>query len=165
MRPSALLLAGLAASAITASSIADRPAADVIARLNLTANVEKGFYTQTFVDPLTVAALNGSSCTSSSASNARSASTAIYYLLKGSAGDSVWHRLNDAVEVWHYYAGAPLVLSLARDDGSAWRRVTLGPDVFAEDQVPQVVIASGDWQSARSLGKWTLVGTTGTSRH
>lgn len=126
----------------------DRPAAEVIARLNLTANVEKGYYVQTFQDPATISCLGN-----------RSASTAIYYLLEGSDGQSAWHRL-DAVEVWHYYAGAPLELSLSYDDGRPWRNVTLGPDVFVDGEQPQVVVAAQEWQSARSLGKWTLVGTT-----
>ena len=36
--------------------------------------------------------------------------TAIYYLLR--AGEvSAWHRVNDADEIWHHYAGAALELS------------------------------------------------------
>ncbi len=41
----------------------------------------------------------------------RSPGTAIYYLL-GEGDRSHWHRV-DATEIWHYYAGAPLELSLA----------------------------------------------------
>lgn len=124
-----------------------RSAQEVIDKLSLIPNEEKGYYIQTFEDPFVVPGLN------------RSASTAIYYLLEGSDGDSVWHRV-DAVEVWHYYAGAPLVLSLSFDDGQPLREATLGPDVF-DGQAPQVAIQRGEWQSARSLGEWTLVGTTG----
>lgn len=126
-----------------------RTAQEVIDKLSLIPNEEKGYYIQTFEDPYTIASLN------------RSASTAIYYLLEGAAGDSIWHRV-DAAEVWHHYAGAPLVLSLSYDDGQPLRQETLGPDVF-DDQVPQVAIQRGEWQSARSLGEWTLVGTTGTN--
>lgn len=126
--------------------INERTAQEVIEKLSLIPNEEKGYYIQTFEDPFTIPSLN------------RSASTAIYYLLEGAAGDSVWHRV-DAVEVWHYYAGAPLVLSLSYDDGQPLRKATLGPDVF-DDQAPQVAIQKGEWQSARSLGEWTLVGTT-----
>ena len=35
----------------------------------------------------------------------------------------------------------------------------LGPDV-EEAQAPQVVVPPGAWQSARSLGEYTLVGCT-----
>lgn len=124
-----------------------RTAQEVVEKLSLVPNEEKGYYIQTFEDPFTIPGLN------------RSASTAIYYLLEGASGDSVWHRV-DAVEVWHYYAGAPLVLSLSYDDGQPLRKATLGPDVF-DGQAPQVPIQKGEWQSARSLGDWTLVGTTG----
>lgn len=127
--------------------IGRRTAQEVIAKLNLTSNVEKGYYIQTFEDPDVVPGTN------------RSLSTAIYYLLEGSAGPSYWHRV-DNVEVWHYYAGAPLNLSLSHDDGAPVKVVTLGPDVF-KGQQPQYAIEKWEWQSARSLGDWTLVGTTG----
>ena len=130
--------------------IGDRSAQELIAQLNLTANDEKGYYVQTFEDPYTLPGLN------------RSASTAIYYLLEGRDGQSVWHSVDHA-EVWHHYAGSPLVLSLSLDDGQPPRTVTLGPDVF-DCQQPQYAIAAHEWQSARSLGNWTLVGTTGESR-
>ncbi|KAL8401106.1 hypothetical protein RB594_001223 [Gaeumannomyces avenae] len=128
--------------------ISKRTAAEVVAELNLIPNPEKGYFIETFRDAANITA-NG---------QPRSASTAIYYLLEGAAGDSFWHRV-DAAEVWHYYAGAPLVLSLSRDDGVPPARHVLGPDVFAGDR-PQVVIPGLVWQSARSLGEWTLVGTT-----
>jgi predicted cupin superfamily sugar epimerase len=126
-----------------------------MAQLNLIPNVEKGYYVESFRDADNVT-------TTSGGTPDRTASTAIYYLLEGSEGFSRWHRV-DAVEVWHYYAGAPLTLSLAKDDGSPVRVVTLGPDVF-DGQQPQVAIAKWEWQQARSLGAWTLVGTTGTFR-
>ena len=40
----------------------------------------------------------------------RPAGTAIYFLLQ-EGESSHWHRV-DAAEIWHYYAGAPLILSL-----------------------------------------------------
>lgn len=125
----------------------ERSAQDIIDKLNLIPNEEKGYYIQSFEDNYTIPCVN------------RSASTAIYYLLEGTEGESIWHRV-DAVEVWHYYAGAPLVLSLSYDDGQPLRNTTLGPDIF-DDQQPQVSIEKGEWQQARSLGDWTLVGTTG----
>ncbi|KAI1460559.1 RmlC-like cupin domain-containing protein [Annulohypoxylon moriforme] len=133
--------------------INERSAAEIIAQLNLIPNEEKGYYVQTFEDPETVirTAANGTQTT-------RSASTEIYYLLEGSAGDSYWHNV-DAVEVWHYYAGAPLTLSLSDNDGKPTIKKLLGPDVF-NDQAPQIAIPKGTWQSALSHGAWTLVGTT-----
>jgi uncharacterized protein len=152
-------LSGAAAQSQSRSSrsstdaIDQRSAQDVVQQLQLTPNPEKGYYIQTFEDPARVSNTN----------NNRSVSTAIYYLLEGSAGQSVWHRLLDAAEVWHFYAGAPLTLSLSLDDGSPTVVHVLGPDIFC-GQRPQVVIPTGTWQSARSLGSWTLVGTTGKMR-
>ncbi|KAM3513451.1 hypothetical protein MY11210_002931 [Beauveria gryllotalpidicola] len=125
--------------------INQRSAQDIISKLNLTTNQEKGYYAQTFIDPELV---NGN----------RSASTLIYYLLEGTAGDSVWHRV-DAAEVWHWYAGAPLTLSLSWDDGKPVEKHVLGQNIFGGES-PQVVILKDQWQSAKSHGNWTLVGTT-----
>jgi len=69
---------------------------------------------------------------------------------------SRWHRV-DAAEVWHWYAGAPLALTLADAEGR--RGIRLGPD-FAAGERPQAVVPAGAWQQAASLGDWTLVGCT-----
>ncbi|KAI0184031.1 cupin family protein [Xylaria flabelliformis] len=127
-------------------------AADVVKALNLTPHPEKGFYIETFRDP------DISTATSPlSTSAGRSNSTCIYYLLEGEAGLSHWHRVRDAVEVWHHYAGAPLQLSLAWDDGTPVRDVVLGKDLLSGER-PQVVVQKNEWQHAVSLGDWTLVG-------
>lgn len=115
-------------------------AQDIITALGLSPHPEGGWYRQTFEDEQ---------------SGDRAHSTAIYYLLqKGER--SHWHRV-DAAEVWHFYAGSPLALSIA--DDAASETMTLGPDVQNGDQ-PQIVVPAGRWQSAESLGDWTLVGCT-----
>ncbi|EYD76758.1 hypothetical protein of Cupin superfamily [Rubellimicrobium mesophilum DSM 19309] len=87
----------------------------------------------------------------------RPAGTCILFLLKRGER-SHWHRV-DSVEIWHFHAGAPLVLSLAESDqGPASARV-LGPDVLA-GQSPEVVVPKDWWQAARTTGDWTLVGCT-----
>lgn len=121
-------------------------AKDVIDALKLTPHPEKGYYTETFRDPQT-------------SSDNRSHSTCIYYLLESESGLSHWHRVHDAVEVWHHYAGAPLQLSLSWDDGTPVRDVVLGKDIW-NGQRPQVVVQRSEWQHAKSLGEWTLVGCT-----
>lgn len=117
-------------------------AAAIVAALGLQRHPEGGWYRETFRDE---------------AGGARGHSTAIYYLLE--AGDrSHWHRVRDAAEVWHHYAGAPLALSLS-PDGKAEETLTLGPNVLS-GQRPQAVVPAGCWQSAHSLGDYTLVGCT-----
>ncbi len=84
----------------------------------------------------------------------RGVATAIYYLLRAGE-ESAWHRI-DAVETWHYYAGAPLALRIARE-GAAPETLRLGPDI-ARGERPQGIVPAHAWQSARSLGAWTLTG-------
>ena len=86
----------------------------------------------------------------------RPTGSAIYFLLR--AGEtSGWHRV-DATEIWLFHAGAPLELRTASSDGSSTVAVgVLGVDLGA-GQLPQIVVPAGDWQTARSLGDWTLVG-------
>ncbi|CDO59277.1 FIG018171: hypothetical protein of Cupin superfamily [Candidatus Phaeomarinobacter ectocarpi] len=117
-------------------------AKSIIATLDLKPHPEGGYFKETFRDP---------------AGGDRGHSTAIYYLLE--AGDlSHWHRVLDAVEVWHWYAGGPLALTLSPDghDAEAFR---LGPELTA-GQRPQVIVPAGHWQTAESLGEWTLCGCT-----
>lgn len=115
----------------------------IIAHLNLAPHPEGGHYRQTWI----AGAQDGS----------RPAGTAIYFLLKGGEA-SHWHRV-DAAEIWHFYAGAPLILSLSETDEGPAQDHTLGPDLAA-GQFPQLIVPEGHWQAARSTGDWTLVGCT-----
>lgn len=118
-------------------------AAAVIAALDLKPHPEGGHYAETYRD----AAVD---------SDGRSRSTAIYFLLK--AGErSHWHRV-DAVETWHFYAGAPLRLSIAVEGALIDDRI-VGADLLAGER-PQAVVPASAWQAAESLGDWTLVGCT-----
>jgi uncharacterized protein len=122
--------------------VSEDEAGRVIAALGLAPHPEGGCYRETFRD----AAPQGG----------RAASTAIYYLLR--EGEvSRWHRI-DAVEIWHWYGGAPLLLSLSAS-GRAVESIRLGGAVLAGEQ-PQVVVPRQVWQSAQSLGAWSLVGCT-----
>jgi len=86
----------------------------------------------------------------------RPASTAIYFLL--ARGErSHWHRV-DAVEVWHWHAGAPLMLEIAQGNGRI-EHVTLGGDLAAGER-PQAIVPAHARQAAQSLGDWTLAGCT-----
>jgi hypothetical protein len=119
-------------------------AADVIRLLDLEPHPEGGHFRETFRDARRI-------------DGGRAASTAIYFLL--ARGErSHWHRL-DAVEVWHWHAGAPLIHETATDDASPVMRQRLGPDL-ATGERPQAIVPAHVWQSAESLGDWTLVGCT-----
>jgi hypothetical protein len=113
----------------------------IIAALGLAPHPEGGHFAETFRD---AAMIDG-----------RPRSTAIYYMLRRGER-SHWHRV-DAVEVWHYYAGDPLLLSIADADGV--RDILLGPNLEIGEK-PQGVVPSHAWQAARSTGAWTLVGCT-----
>ena len=117
-------------------------AADIIRLLELQPHPEGGHYRETFRDTRTI-------------DGKRAASTAIYFLL--ARGErSHWHRV-DAVETWHWHAGAPLRLEIADNEKPA--SILLGPDLAA-GQRPQGIVPTGAWQAAETLGDWTLVGCT-----
>jgi predicted cupin superfamily sugar epimerase len=88
------------------------------------------------------------------------ACTAIYFLLQRGER-SAWHRVRDRVEIWHFYAGAPLRLEVDLEGPGtvAAQTIQLGSDLHT-GQRPQAVVPAGAWQSARTLGAWTLVGCT-----
>ena len=110
----------------------------LIARLGLRPHPEGGYFRETFRD-------------SSGPDGKRAHSTAIYFLLM--AGEvSRWHKI-DAAEVWHFYRGAALELKIGKTVA------ILGTDI-ANGQLPQHVVPAGEWQAARSLGDYTLVGCT-----
>jgi len=114
---------------------------DIIQKLGLQPHPEGGYYRQTWV----------------AENEGRATGTCIYFLLK--AGESShWHKV-DAVEIWHYYAGAPLILSIADNDAGPVRDHTLSPDLSA-DHMPQAIVYKDQWQAARTTGDWTLVGCT-----
>ena len=114
---------------------------EIITLLDLAPHPEGGFYRQTWV-----------------ADNPnRPIGTAIYFLLtEGKA--SHWHAV-DAVEIWHFYAGAPLILSLAETLQGPATDLILGPDL-ATGARPQITVPKDHWQMAATTGAWTLVGCT-----
>ena len=119
-----------------------RTGESLIEALGLEPHPEGGWYRRTWEAP--------------AKAGERPAASAIYYLLlEGEA--SAPHRI-DATELWHFYDGDPLELILERSGGTSDVHV-LGPDVAA-GQSPQVVVEPGVWQSARPLGRYSLVGAT-----
>jgi uncharacterized protein len=118
------------------------PASEVIRLLHLSPHPEGGWYRETFRDTRIV--------------HGRAASTAIHFLL-ASGETSHWHRV-DAVEIWHWHAGAALDLSISVN-GEDVERHRLGVSLHAGER-PQIVVPAHAWQSAKSLGEWTLVSCT-----
>jgi predicted cupin superfamily sugar epimerase len=118
-----------------------RPTAGtVIAKLGLGPHPEGGHYRETW--------------RADADAGGRPTATAILYLL--AAGErSAWHRV-DAAEVWLFHGGDPLELHVAPDAEAPSTRYVLGTEVVEAEQ-PQVVVPAGAWQSARTLGAWTLV--------
>ena len=117
-------------------------AADIIRLLDLRPHPEGGHYRETFRDSRTD-------------HTGRAYSTAIYFLL--ARGErSHWHKV-DAVETWHWHAGAPLQLDI--HDNGVCTKLILGADLAAGER-PQGVVPTNAWQAAASLGDWTLVGCT-----
>lgn len=113
---------------------------EIIERLGLQPHPEGGWYREMH---------------RASGNGGRSAGTAIYYLLQ--AGErSHWHRV-DATEIWHWYAGSPLLLSVS--DGVTTRGFQLGMDLSSGER-PQAIVEPFEWQAAETLGAWTLCGCT-----
>lgn len=113
--------------------------ADAIIRaLGLQPHPEGGHYRETWRDQ--------------PAGGGRGAGTAIHFLLRMDEV-SEWHRV-DAAELWIWQAGAPLVLTTSPDGHDAEAR-HLGPDLGMR-QSPQLLVPQHHWQTATSMGRWTL---------
>ncbi len=120
----------------------------LIEQLGLEPHPEGGYFREVFRSAATVQPDDDRS--------ERSALTTIYFLLlKGQV--SAWHRVRSD-EVWHFCEGDPLELTWIDVEAKDVGTFRLGP--VAEDQAPVAVIPAGWWQSARTLGAYTLVGCT-----
>lgn len=116
-------------------------AQDIIAALDLQPHPEGGHYRETWV----------------ANNEGRPVGTCIYFLLQGHEQNR-WHKV-DAAEIWHFYSGAPLVLSLSADETGPAVDHTLGTDLTNGER-PQVIVPPNQWQMARCTGDYTLVGCT-----
>lgn len=126
-------------------------AEDVVRQLKLSPHPEGGFYRETFRDAGAKVGGNAGE------GLGRAASTAIYYLLRDGEV-SHWHRV-DSAEIWHWYGGGRIELSIAHNDFDQPQCYKLGPD-FLVGEAPQIVVPPNAWQSAKGAGDWCLVGCT-----
>ncbi|WP_397541470.1 cupin domain-containing protein [Roseovarius salis] len=116
-------------------------AQDIIDTLGLVPHPEGGHYRETWV----------------AGNDGRPSGTCIYFLLQGGE-DNRWHRV-DAAEIWHFYAGDPLVLRISQTDTGPASRHLLGRGL-ATGQRPQLIVPPHHWQRAECTGHFTLVGCT-----
>jgi predicted cupin superfamily sugar epimerase len=128
--------------------------AQLIQYLELKPHPEGGFYRETYRcdEEIPLNAL------AERYSDARSISTAIYYLLTPDMFSTM--HLVQTDEIYHFYAGAPLQVLLLLPDGTS-RVVIVGPNPL-DGHHPQLVIPRGWWQGSRVLapGEYTLIGAT-----
>src|SRR5690606_3073987 len=110
-------------------------AADLIHALALAPHPEGGHYRETYRCTQNVTRADGA---------ARSACTAIYYLLE-SGQYSAWHRIASD-ELWHFYAGVPLDIHIVHQGTMTTQR--LGHPAAAPDAVFQHVVPAGAWFAA-----------------
>jgi predicted cupin superfamily sugar epimerase len=123
---------------------------ELIRRFDLKPHPEGGFFSETYRSAARVGRGDGS---------ARSASTAIYYLLCDGAR-SAWHRIKSD-EVWHFYAGEPLLVHVL-DHSGALVTHRLGDALTHPEATFQAVVPAGLWFAAECADPATfaLVGCT-----
>ncbi len=118
--------------------------------------VEGGFYRETFRSREAIPAL----ALPARYGGERAIGSAIYYLLTSDADSfSALHRL-PTDEVYHYYLGDPVEMTLLHPDGRG-TTIILGSDLLA-GQCVQLVVPRDVWQGAklRAGGRFALLGTT-----
>ena len=102
-------------------------------KLRLKPHPEGGYYRETYRSELAV------SPAAQPPEKARSASTAIYFLLAGKQF-SAFHRIASD-EMWHLYAGGPLLIQVISVTGGH-SSISLGGEMF------QAVVPAGAWFGA-----------------
>jgi predicted cupin superfamily sugar epimerase len=114
-----------------------------IRTLELSPHPEGGYYRQTYQSQWMIATARGE----------RAASTAIYFLLEG-RDFSAFHRIASD-EVWHFYAGSALIVSVI-DPAGNYSELRVGVGGF------QAVVAGGCWFASRleDAAGFALVGCT-----
>jgi predicted cupin superfamily sugar epimerase len=123
-------------------------ASRLIETLGLRPHPEGGFYREIFRSSLEVML--------DDQRGARNALTTIYYLLPA-GHHSRWHQVSSD-EIWHFYEGGPLELLELDASGSAPVRHVLGAQ--SDEQTRVHTVRAGNWQAARPLGEFALVGCT-----
>ena len=131
-----------------------RTAAEWIASLGLSPHPEGGFYRETYRARDVIAAGH----LPTRFGGPRACSTAIYFLLPGDQVSAL-HRIKSD-EIWHFYAGTALTLTLIHPDGRLEAH-RLGPDPERGESF-QAPVPAGCWYGAAvdDPGSYALVGGT-----
>lgn len=119
--------------------------------------VEGGLFYQTYLSPETIPP---GALPERYAGQEKPFGTAIFYLLTADPDSfSAFHRLATD-EIFHFYLGDPLQITLLYPDGSS-RRILLGQDILNGQQV-QFTVPRGVWQGTRLVpgGRYALMGST-----
>lgn len=124
---------------------------ELISLLSLAPHPEGGHFKETYRSQ------NG--VTRASDGIARSASTAIYYLLRGQER-STWHRIRSD-EMWHFYDGVPIRIYVLEADGGM-STLRLGHPLRHEGASFQALVPAGKWFAAEceTPEGYSLVGCT-----
>lgn len=125
-----------------------------VEKLQLLPHPEGGFYKETYRSDGSIS----QSSLPSEFNGDRNFSTAIYFLLT-EENFSAFHRIL-ADEMWHFYAGDGLDVSVIHPDGQL-ETIHLGNGQRSED-VFQAVVPAGAWFASQPSNKdgWALVGCT-----
>jgi predicted cupin superfamily sugar epimerase len=125
-----------------------------IEKLQLSPHPEGGHYRETYRAELVFA----KNALPHAFSGSRAAATAIYFLLDGE-DFSAFHRLRSD-EMWHFYAGGTLVVSVI-DKRGEYSEILLGSDAEAGEMF-QAVVKAGCWFAVRVKDpkSFALVGCT-----
>jgi len=119
-------------------------ASELVSRLGLEPHPEGGWYRE----------IHRSSLLTQTPRGTRSALTSIYFLLEQQQYSRRHVVTSD--EIWHHGDGAALELLVYRPESRELQHRVLGP--VGPAQEPIAVARAGEWQAARSLGAWSLVG-------
>jgi predicted cupin superfamily sugar epimerase len=125
-----------------------------IEKLRLGRHPEGGYFRQTYRSDIQIAV----EALPARFSGARTASTAIYFLLGGN-DFSAFHRLRSD-EIWHFYAGSGLIVHVI-DPAAEYSCIRLGSDA-ENGEVLQAVVRAGCWFGSELADRssFALVGCT-----
>lgn len=116
-------------------STADR----LIKALDLQPHPEGGYFRETYRSAENIQCSDG---------RQRSASTAIYYMLRDS-DFSAWHRIRSD-ELWHFHAGTPLDVHVLSGDGNLVTH-RLGNPLEHRGALFQAVVPANHWFAAERV--------------